>query len=107
MKKQSDPTAKPSGDATVPGATRRHGRGARQAHGRLIALAGRGDPAARPPAPAAAAVSSAWYCASSASLLVLLREQEEDERRAEQDRDDARGVGPLVALQERRLRGRR
>ena len=38
-----------------------------------------------------------------ALLLLTLREEEEDERRAEQDRDDAGRVGPLVALQERRL----
>jgi hypothetical protein len=39
-------------------------------------------------------------------LVVLLREQEEDEQRAEDDRDDAGQVGPLVALEERLL-GRR
>src|SRR4029077_3105901 len=38
-------------------------------------------------------------------LPVLLREGEEDKRRAEQDRDDAGGVGPGVALQEGGLGG--
>src|SRR4029453_9503710 len=38
------------------------------------------------------------------SLLVALREQEEDERGTEQDGDDAGQVGPLVAVQEGRLR---
>jgi hypothetical protein len=42
--------------------------------------------------------------ASSRFLVGTLREHEEDERRAEQDGDDAREVGPLVALQEARLR---
>ena len=37
----------------------------------------------------------------------MLREAEEDEGRAEQDRDDAGRVRPLVALEERRLRRRR
>ena len=36
-------------------------------------------------------------------LAFDLREAEEDEHRAQQDRDDPRGVGPLVALQERGL----
>ena len=40
-------------------------------------------------------------------LLVASGELEEDERGAEQDGDDAGEVRPLVALQERGLRGRR
>ena len=36
-------------------------------------------------------------------LLVLAREQEADQRRAEQDRDHAGHVGPLVPVQERGL----
>ena len=40
-------------------------------------------------------------------FFLMLREAEEDERRAEQDRDDAGRVGPLVAVEERRLRRRR
>src|SRR6476469_5206796 len=39
------------------------------------------------------------------SLLVLAREQEEDDRRTQQDRDDPGGVGPLVSVEERLLRG--
>src|SRR5215218_6642985 len=38
-------------------------------------------------------------------LLVSLRELQEDERGAEQDRDDADQIGPLVSLQEGGLRG--
>ena len=37
-------------------------------------------------------------------LRVVLREEEEDDRGAEQDRDDSGRVGPLIALEERRLR---
>src|ERR671924_1761199 len=39
-------------------------------------------------------------------LPLLLREEEEDQRGAEQDRDDPCDVGPLISLQEGRLRGR-
>ena len=39
-------------------------------------------------------------------LVILPREHEEDERRTEQHRDDPGRVRPLVARQERRLRGR-
>jgi len=38
-------------------------------------------------------------------LVLFLREREEHQGRAQQDSDDAREVGPLVALEERRLRG--
>src|SRR5215217_1068163 len=38
-------------------------------------------------------------------LPILLREEEEDQRGAEQDRDDPGDVGPLVPLEEGRLRG--
>ena len=38
-------------------------------------------------------------------LALFLREREEQQGRAQQDRDDAGEVGPLVALEERRLRG--
>src|SRR3954447_21981594 len=40
-------------------------------------------------------------------LGLLRREQEEDEDRTEQDRDQAGGVRPLVAVEERLLGGRR
>ena len=42
-----------------------------------------------------------------ALLFLVLREAEVDDRRAAEDRDDAGQVGPLVALEERRLRGGR
>src|SRR3954453_3710588 len=40
-----------------------------------------------------------------APLFVVLGEEEEHERRAKRDRGDARGVGPLVSLEEGSLRG--
>src|SRR3954454_9902732 len=40
------------------------------------------------------------------ALGVVPGEEEEHDRRAEQDRDDAGGVGLLVAVEERLLRGR-
>src|SRR5690348_10525544 len=39
-------------------------------------------------------------------LAVVLREHEEHERGADDDRDQAGGVGPVRAVDERRLRGR-
>src|SRR6478672_2031940 len=39
-------------------------------------------------------------------FLRLLREHEEDQRRTDENGDDARRVGPVGTIEERRLRGR-
>ena len=55
---------------------------------------------------AASAVSSAWYCASSARSSSCLGNRKKTSAAPSSDRRRSRRVGPLVAGDERRLRGR-